>query len=486
MEFAFPRASARPFRTAIIPAMQDEGFTADAGRDVYTVSRLNQEVKFLLEDTFPLLWVEGELSNFSRPRSGHWYFTLKDEAAQVRCAMFRGRNANVRMQPTEGEKVLIRARIGLYVPRGEYQLVAEHMEPAGAGALQRAFEQLKARLEKEGLFDPAHKQPLPRMPRRIGVVTSPTGAAIRDVLTVFRRRFPALRVLIYPVPVQGEQAAPEIARMIRTADERNEVDALLVTRGGGSMEDLWAFNEEAVARAIYDCRLPVVAAVGHEVDFTIAEFVADQRAPTPSAAAELLSPDGGAWLEAFRQQESRLRRLMAQALERRRERVAYLRHRLDQRHPGRRLQELAQRVDELERRLHGAVNGTLRRRQESWRHLDQRLRVADPSGRIRRLREHQAELDRRLRRAMNEALRQRRENLAATTRALEAVSPLATLNRGYAVVRTEDGSVVRDAERLLPGTRVLARVQHGELLCRVEDVDPDPTFGRVGGSGDGT
>ncbi|MBA1145746.1 exodeoxyribonuclease VII large subunit [Ectothiorhodospiraceae bacterium WFHF3C12] len=460
--------------------MQQEASSQGADRDVYTVSRLNQEVKFLLEDTFPLIWVEGELSNFSRPRSGHWYFTLKDEAAQVRCAMFRGRNANVRMEPREGEQVLIRARIGLYVPRGEYQLVAEHMEPAGAGALQRAFEQLKARLEKEGLFDGAHKKPLPRMPKRIGVVTSPTGAAIRDVLTVFRRRFPSLRVLIYPVPVQGENAAPEIAAMIRTADQRREVDALLVTRGGGSMEDLWAFNEEVVARAIYDCGLPVVAAVGHEVDFTIAEFVADQRAPTPSAAAELLSPDGAAWLEGFRQQEQRLLRLMSQGLERRRERMTYLRHRLEQRHPGRRLQELAQRVDELERRLHGALSAALGRRRETWRHLDQRLRAADPSGRIRLLREKRADLTRRLERAMTQALRQRREALAATSRALEAVSPLATLNRGYAVVRTEDGEVVRDAERLLPGTRVLARVQHGELLCRVEDIDPDPSFGRVG------
>jgi len=452
----------------------------ESQQDVYTVSRLNQEVKFLLEDTFPLLWVEGELSNFSRPRSGHWYFTLKDEAAQVRCAMFRGRNVNVRLTPKEGDQVLLRARIGLYVPRGEYQLVAEHMEPAGAGALQRAFEQLKARLQAEGLFDPAHKKPLPTMPRRIGVVTSATGAAVRDVLTVFRRRFPALRVLIYPVPVQGEAAAARIAAMIRKAGERSEVDALLVTRGGGSLEDLWPFNEEVVARAIHDCPLPVVSAVGHEVDFTIADFVADQRAPTPSAAAELLSPDGAAWSEAFRQQDRRLAQLLTQQLERRRDRLAHLAHRLEQRHPGRRLQEHAQRLDELERRLLGSVTAELRRRHEQARHLSLRLRAADPSARINQLSERRTELDRRLRRAMGDALQQRRQSLAAAIRALETVSPLATLGRGYAIVRTaDDGAVVRDAERLLPGTRVLARVQHGELHCRVEDVDPDPTFGKI-------
>ncbi|HET8701334.1 MAG TPA: exodeoxyribonuclease VII large subunit, partial [Nitrococcus sp.] len=265
-----------------------EPYTLDLepSRDVYTVSRLNQEVRLLLEQALPLLWVEGEISNLSQPRSGHLYFTLKDEAAQVRCAMFRNRGLYLRFQPKESLHVLVRARISLYAPRGDFQLIVEHMESAGDGALRRAFEALKSRLAKEGLFAAEHKRPLPALPRRLGIITSPSGAALHDVLTVLRRRFPAIRVLVYPVTVQGAQAPREIAAMIRLAAHRREVDALLLTRGGGSLEDLWAFNDEAVARAVYDCTLPIVSAVGHEIDTTIADLVADQRAPTPSAAAE--------------------------------------------------------------------------------------------------------------------------------------------------------------------------------------------------------
>lgn len=266
------------------------------GRAVYTVSRLNQEVRLLLENVYPLIWVEGEISNLSRPSSGHYYFSLKDQEAQVRCAMFRNTAIRLRFQPKDGMQVLVRARVGLYPARGEFQLIIEHMEDAGDGRLRRAFEELKHKLQREGLFDAARKRPLPVPPRRLGIVTSPTGAAIHDVLTVLRRRFPLLPVLIYPVQVQGEGAAEQIAAAIRLANERKEVDLLLVTRGGGSLEDLWAFNEEVVARAIYASEIPVVSAVGHEVDVTIADLVADQRAPTPSAAAEMISPDAGAWL----------------------------------------------------------------------------------------------------------------------------------------------------------------------------------------------
>jgi len=260
-------------------------------RDVYTVSRLNQTARQLLEQGLPRIWLEGELSNLSRPSSGHLYFTLKDSRAQIRGAMFRNRNQLLRFRPQEGMQMLVRCRISLYEPRGDYQLIAESMEEAGDGALQRAFEELKRKLDLEGLLRAEHKQPLPLLPRRIGVVTSPSGAAIRDVLSVLKRRFPAIPVMVYPVPVQGKEAGREIAAMLHRAGERRECDVLILTRGGGSLEDLWAFNEEVVARAIHDCPVPVISAVGHEVDFTIADFVADQRAPTPSAAAELASPD---------------------------------------------------------------------------------------------------------------------------------------------------------------------------------------------------
>ncbi|HSD73419.1 MAG TPA: exodeoxyribonuclease VII large subunit, partial [Steroidobacteraceae bacterium] len=266
-------------------------------RDVYTVSRLNREARALLERAMPALWIEGEMSNFAAPSSGHWYFSLKDSGAQVRCAMFRQRNYLSVCKPRDGLHVLARARVSLYEPRGEYQLLVDHLEEAGEGALRRRFEALKARLHQEGLFAAERKRALPTLPRRIGVITSPTGAAIRDILNVLRRRFCSVPVLIYPVPVQGAGAASQIAAAIRFASGRADCDVLVLARGGGSLEDLWAFNEESVARALFECRIPIVCGVGHEIDFTIADFVADVRAPTPSAAAELVAPNGQEWLD---------------------------------------------------------------------------------------------------------------------------------------------------------------------------------------------
>src|SRR5690606_35272474 len=280
-------------------AMSNPLLPTGTEREILSVSQLNRRAKQLLETHLPLLWVEGELSNVSQPSSGHWYFTLKDDQAQVRCAMFRNRNMLVRFKPQQGQQVLVRARVSLYEGRGDYQLIAEHMEEAGTGALQRAFEALKAKLGAEGLFDEARKRPIPTLPRHIGVITSPTGAAIRDVLTVLERRFPSIPVTVIPVAVQGKESAPQIVRALELANRCGLFDVLLLTRGGGSLEDLWSFNEEAVARAVAASQLPVVCAVGHEVDFSIADFVADLRAPTPSAAAELMTPDGEDWLETF-------------------------------------------------------------------------------------------------------------------------------------------------------------------------------------------
>jgi exodeoxyribonuclease VII large subunit len=439
-------------------------------RDIYTVSRLNREVRGLLEGSFPLIWIEGELSNVAQPSSGHIYFTLKDQNAQVRCAMFRNRNTHLRFRPQNGLQVLLRVRISLYEGRGEFQLIVEHMEEAGDGALRRAFEELKQRLAQEGLFDPAHKKELPRLPQRIGVITSPTGAAIRDILSVLRRRFPAIPVLIYPVPVQGEGAAAKIASAIRAADQRRDCDVLLVSRGGGSLEDLWAFNEEVVARAIYACQLPVVAGIGHEIDFTIADFVADHRAPTPSAAAELLSPDQGEWLQHLMTLRNRLYASSRTRLQQLTQRLQWLSRRLEQQHPGVRLRQNAQRLDELEQRLARAQRHRLRHMESTAAHLRARLQQHIPLHRIQQLIARCATLDHRAQVAMRSQLTQRRQKLTAVGRALDTVSPLATLDRGYAIVsRKVDGMILRDARDVKNGDQVEARLAKGVLICTVDE-----------------
>lgn len=435
-------------------------------RDVYSISRLNLEARELLEGAFPLIWVEGEISNLARPSSGHLYFALKDAAAQVRCALFRNR-MRLPFTPENGMQVLARVSVSLYEQRGEFQLIVEHLEPAGDGALLRAFEQLKQRLAAAGLFDAAHKKPLPALPQRIGVVTSPTGAALRDILTTLRRRFPALPVLIYPVPVQGTGAAEKIAAAIRLADQRRECDVLIVARGGGSLEDLWAFNEEVVARAIYACGIPVVTGIGHEIDFTIADLVADQRAPTPTAAAELVSPDAAAWRQTLARMQARLTFLMRTQLDQTRQSLRFLQRRLQ--HPGQRLRERAQRLDELEQRLQRAWRATQHVRLSRAAELHARLQQQTPLYRLQQLRARRETLALRLEGALRQRLEKYRTGLASLTRALEAVSPLATLARGYAIVqRLPQGDVIRSAREVAPGDRVEARLGAGRLICSVE------------------
>jgi len=331
-----------------------------ATRNVLSVSLLNEQVRDLLENSFPHLWVEGEISNLAQPSSGHLYFTLKDAGAQIRAAMFRGNNRLLQFAPKNGQQVLVKARLSLYAPRGDYQLIVEQMEEAGLGALRRAFDELRLRLQAEGLFAAERKRPLPEHVRHLAVITSPTGAAIRDILSVLRRRFPGLPVTLLPVPVQGREAAPAIVRALALANAQPQFDAILIARGGGSLEDLWAFNEEVVARAIAGSRLPVVSGVGHETDFTIADFVADVRAPTPSAAAELLSLDGAELLGSLEGFELLLARALHTQLQRLGQQLTHLRARL--RHPGQRLHDLAQRLDELELRLQRAIRLKLRER----------------------------------------------------------------------------------------------------------------------------
>lgn len=444
--------------------------THEVSRDIYTVSRLNREARAVLEGNFPLLWVEGEISNLARPRSGHIYFSLKDEFAQVRCAMFRMRAMHLGFSPKDGTQVLARVRVSLYEPRGDFQLIVDHMEEAGDGALRRAFEVLKQRLDKEGLFDESRKRPLPALPGCIGVVTSPTGAAIRDILTVLKRRFPAIPVVVYPVAVQGEGAAQEIADAIRLAGKRQECDVLIIGRGGGSLEDLWAFNEEVVARAIHDSPLPVVSAVGHEIDFTIADFVADVRAPTPSAAAELLSPDREAWLNRLQRFEARLLQRTGQQLRQRRQQVEWLGKRL--KHPGRRLQENAQRLDEKELRLNQAWRNLSKHKHARVETLQARLERHRPTMRLKQLQQSHQELDRRLRQAMQLQLKQLQQQLTQQAHALETVSPLATLGRGYAIVtNAKTDKVLHNSNEVAVGEVIRARLHTGRLLCRVEEID---------------
>ena len=433
-----------------------------------SVSELNHQAKHLLETSFLQVWVEGELSGLSRPSSGHWYFSLKDRKCQVRCAMFRSFNQRVREVPKEGDQVRIRGKVTLYENRGDFQIIVEHIELAGTGALQQAFEALKARLMQEGLFDTGRKKPVPALPRHIGVVTSPTGAAIHDILTVLARRCPFIPVTLYPTAVQGKAATPEIVRAIEAANAHGIADVLIIGRGGGSLEDLWCFNEEAVARAIAVSALPTVSAVGHEVDVTIADFVADLRSPTPSAAAEKISPDQSVWLKQLGQSEKRLADATIRALARMQTSLGHLGTRLQD--PRRQLMDRAQRMDELDIRLTKAMHQKLERQNTQSTHLTQRLFLQSP---VRRLAENQASLNKlqeRLAARVNQQLVQHQQKLRHLAQTLNVVSPLATLSRGYAIIQDEDGNIIRDAEPLKKGDRIFSRVASGEFQAEVTSV----------------
>jgi exodeoxyribonuclease VII large subunit len=434
-------------------------------KDVLSVSQLNRKAKMLLETHIPLLWIEGEISNFAKPSSGHWYFTLKDSKAQVRCAMFRNRNMGVRFNPEQGQQVLLRAKVSLYEGRGDYQLIAEHMEEAGHGALQRAFEALKFQLQQEGLFAQERKQALPTLPEHIGVITSPTGAAIHDILTVLERRFPSIPVTVLPVAVQGQDAAPQIAQAIDRANRAQLFDVLIVGRGGGSLEDLWPFNEEIVARAIANSQLPIVSAVGHEVDFTIADFVADARAATPSAAAEMLSPDGEDWLQTFAGYEILLEEGIKRKLAQQQQKVEWLRSRL--RHPGERLQSQSQTLDNLDLRLQAAIKARLERQAQSLLNLSNRHQAKHPRERLQREQLKLQNLQEKLRALLNKKINGEQQRFAKAAGLLNAVSPLNTLKRGYAIVSNEEGVVLSSVQAVKAGDNIQAKLSDGELSCTV-------------------
>ena len=444
-----------------------------AKRNILTVSLLNDQARDLLENSFPNLWVEGEISNLAQPSSGHLYFTLKDAGAQVRAAMFRGNNRFLPFTPKNGQQVMVKARLSLYAPRGDYQLIVEQMEEAGLGALRRAYDELRLRLQAEGLFDQARKRELPEHARHLAVITSPTGAAVRDIISVLGRRFPGLPITVLPVPVQGKEAAPAIVRALARANAQKEFDVILVARGGGSLEDLWAFNEEAVVRAIAGSRLPVISGVGHETDFTIADFVADVRAPTPSAAAELLSQDGNELLDSFEGFEILLVRALRKQLATLTQRLTHLRARL--RHPGQRLGDLMQKLDDLELRLNRAQQQNFRERESRLNGLFARLRGQQPGQRLPALQLRISSLDRRLNRAITQQLREQKTSLQHLAERAQLASPLAILARGYAVVESE-GKVLHSVTEAHAGGILQARLADGMLTATITAIHPATTM----------
>ena len=449
-------------------------------RPILTVSQLTAEIKSLLERNFEHLWVEGEISNLRIPSSGHLYCTLKDESAQIRAVMFRMQNRLLKFQPEDGLQVVGYGRLTVYEPRGEYQLVLDHLEPKGLGALQLAFEQLKEKLSREGLFDPARKKPLPSLPQKIGIVTSPTGAAIRDILQIIDRRFPNVHILLYPARVQGAGAGQEIARAIDELGRTPGLDVMIVGRGGGSLEDLWAFNEEVVARAISRCPVPIISAVGHEIDFTIADFVADLRAPTPSAAAELVVRNKAELAQSLESLGWRLTQVFRTFLESRQERLSSLIHRLAD--PRKRLSDQRLRLEDLSSRLSTSANQSLRQRSERLRMTTRGLTYLHPGRRVAEFSQRLAQLWRRLDLAGRSRLRSHRQGVEILAGRLQTLSPLAVLERGYSIARLlPSRQIIREASLLKAGDRLTVRVHRGEFTARVEksggeEEDPQPSL----------
>lgn len=445
----------------------------DNQQKIYQVSELNQKARMLLEAEFMNVWISGEISNFVRASSGHWYFSLKDNRAQIKGAMFKGNNRNVRAQIGDGTQVLVRGRLSLYEPRGDYQLIVETMEPAGEGLLKQEFEKLKYRLAELGLFDQDVKRPIPENPKRVGVITSPTGAAVHDILTVLNRRSPQTEVIIYPTMVQGEHAAENLIWAINAANYRNEVDVLIVGRGGGSLEDLWSFNDEALAHTIYNSALPIISAVGHEVDVSISDFVADLRAPTPSAAAEIVSSDNTELKNKTTQYYSRLLSAFANKLKSKKQHYAGLKQALSLLHPNYQIRMAQQQTDELQLRLASVIQHKLAAAKQRQVVEQQRLLRRSPQQKLElaqsTLQQRHHELVSRFERHWQKS----QNNYANLIEKLNIVSPLATLQRGYAIATKADGSVVRDKNTVTTGDNLLVKVANGDIKVKVDQQEAD-------------
>ena len=440
-------------------------------RTILSVSDLNSEVALMLSRSFGVLWLEGEISNFSRPASGHFYFSLKDNKAQVRCAMFRNRNLALKLKPANGMLVRVRAKIGLYEPRGEFQIIVEHMEEAGAGALQQEFEALKARFLAAGMFNSEHKKSLPKLPTAIGVITSPTGAAIRDILQVLGRRAPQIPVYIYPVAVQGKLAKKQIESAIIKANLDQRCDVLIIGRGGGSIEDLWSFNESNVAKAIFDSKIPIISAVGHEVDTTIADYVADIRAATPSVAAELAVPDMVELRKQVKLKDKRLLQMMLGYLSHHQRSVQHLNHRLANHRPAYRLQHQQQRLDELEQRANRAVDVYLERQLATLQKLHTRLEANSPKRLLETRQQKLAQLHTQLEQGIKQTLLKKGNAFSLLTSRLQSASPLTTLQRGYSITQSaSSGKVIQAADSVEVGELINIRLHSGNLKASVTEV----------------
>jgi exodeoxyribonuclease VII large subunit len=438
-------------------------------KTIFSVSQLNRRAKQLLETHLPLIWVSGEVSNLAKPSSGHWYFSLKDSQAQVRCAMFRNTNQRVRWPLDSGQQVLIRARVSLYEGRGEYQLIAEHMEPAGAGALQQQYEALKDKLAAEGLFDPEHKLPLPAFPKHIGVVTSPTGAAIHDILSVLKRRYPIASVTIFPVSVQGAQAAPEMIAAIHKVQKVNTCDVVIIGRGGGSIEDLWAFNDETLARTIAQCAIPIVSAVGHEVDFTIADFVADQRAPTPSVSAEMITPDISDWQQTLDHYLHRLLHHFQKLTQTQQQRLHFLRQRL--RHPGERIRAQRQQLNLLKKSLSQTMQHTLHTSTAKLTQTQWRLSQSHPKKSITQHRNKIDLLSQKLHERIDENIKKKQQYFLQQINILHAMSPLAVLSRGYSITRQKNGDIIKSYKDVDIKDEVTTKLSDGYIISTIKTVN---------------
>ena len=438
-----------------------------AQQHILQVSELTKKVRFILESELNTVWLCGEISNFIAASSGHWYLSLKDQKSQVRCAMFKGNNRRVRIQPQNGQQVLVRAKVSLYEPRGDFQLIIEQMESAGEGLLRQQYQLLKDKLHGEGLFELHHKQAIPKLIQTVGIVTSPTGAAVKDIISVLKRRNPLLNIIVYPALVQGEQAKYDIAQAITIANQRNEVDVLLIGRGGGSLEDLWAFNEELVARAIFSSNLPTISAVGHEIDTTLADYVADLRAPTPSAAAEVVSADIDERINKVAELIKRGQLAVEQQLKRSRHLLTSLNHRLSQVHPEQQLQNKQQKSDELTIRMHGLIARELNQLKHRPSYLKHRLLNASPLNQIKQNLQKSVQLESKLIGAQQRLLATKAESFAHQCEQLHIVSPLATIARGYSITRDEQQKVIKSIKEIAITDNITVEVSDGVIDAQV-------------------
>ena len=435
--------------------------------NIYSVSQLNQSVRLMLENQLGAVWLTGEISNFSQPVSGHWYLSLKDENAQVRCAMFRMKNLRVSFRPTNGMQVLVRANVSLYEPRGDYQLIIESMHLAGEGLLMQQFEALKLKLAAEGLFAQHLKKKLPHFSKAVGIITSKTGAALQDILHILQRRDPSLKIIIYPTAVQGKDAATEIAQMIELANQRQEVDVLIVGRGGGSLEDLWCFNEEMVARAIFHSHLPVISAVGHETDVTIADFVADLRAPTPSAAAELVSRNQTELLQQLQYRRQRLEIALDRLFAEKQQKLRHLSLRLHNQHPQAQLRIQQQLITQLSHRLQQSLRHRWQKKAENLTALSIRLYKNPLPLRLQQYEQQLAQLKVRLSSHMNLTLSLQQKQLAHLCGKLDSLSPLKVLARGYSITQNQQNFTIRSMKDVNVGEQIKTRLPDGDIISQV-------------------